>query len=115
MAAAGEGLLHQQQRPEQLRPIFDPRRLWRDAAPDADRRVKMTEGSDSYYVAVPAWHSFLSEALPLLGHETWYSPPAGLVFAWDNYYLPGTAPFTPPEAQSSPAPSSGGHHRKKKH
>ena len=80
-----------------------------------DWRVKMTEGSDSYYVAVPAWHSFLSEALPLLGHETWYSPPAGLVFAWDNYYLPGTAPSTPPEAQSSPAPSSGGHHRKKKH
>src|SRR5438128_2879849 len=80
-----------------------------------DWRVKMTEGSDSYYVAVPAWHSFLSEALPLVGHETWYSPPAGLVFAWDNYYLPGTAPFTPPEAQSSPAPSSGGHHRKKKH
>jgi len=79
-----------------------------------DWRVKMTEGSDSYYVAVPAWHSFLSEALPLLGQETWYSPPAGLVSAWGNYYMPGTAPSTPPVAQSS-APSSGGGHHKKKH
>ena len=80
-----------------------------------DWRVKMTQGSDSYYVAVPAWHSFVSQALPLLGKETWYSPPSGLVYAWGNYYLPGTAPSTPPVAERpSPAPSSGGGHGKKK-
>src|SRR5207253_10261894 len=73
-----------------------------------DWRVKMTEGSDSYYVAVPAWHSFVSQALPLLGKETWYSPPTGLVYAWGNYYLPGTAPSTPPGAEPPPAaPRSG--------
>ena len=81
-----------------------------------DWRIKMTEGSDSYYVAVPAWHSFMSQALPLLGKDTWYTPPSGLVYAWGNYYLPGTAPSSPPFVQSpAPAPSSGGGHRKKKH
>ena len=82
-----------------------------------DWRVKMTEGSDSYYVAVPAWHSFLSQALPLLGHETWYAPPPGLVYAWGNYYLPGTAPSTPPvvERPAAAPTSGGGHGKKKKH
>src|SRR4029077_1834097 len=32
-----------------------------------DWRIKMTQGSDSFYVAVPAWHSFLAGALPVLG------------------------------------------------
>ncbi|HSP08718.1 MAG TPA: transglycosylase domain-containing protein [Candidatus Dormibacteraeota bacterium] len=55
-----------------------------------DWRIKMTQGSDSFYVAVPAWHSFLATALPLFGGDTWYSPPAGLVQRGGNYYLPGT-------------------------
>jgi penicillin-binding protein 1A len=83
-----------------------------------DWRIKMTEGSDSYYVAAPAWHTFLAAALPALGTETWYTPPQGLVSAWDNYYLPGTQPDSPPfvEQAPAPAPKSGGtHHRKKKH
>jgi membrane peptidoglycan carboxypeptidase len=79
-----------------------------------DWRMKMTEGSDSYFVAVPAWHSFLERALPTLGTETWYSRPAGIVTAWGNYYLPGTAPSTPPATSTAPAPS-GGTRRKKKH
>jgi len=75
-----------------------------------DWRIKMTQGSDSYYVAVPAWHSFLSQGLPLLGADTWYTPPPGLVSAFGNYYLPGTQPTSPP--QSSTGPGGGGH---KKH
>ncbi len=59
-----------------------------------DWRTKMTAGSDSFYVAVPAWHTFLAGALPLFGPDTWYSPPAGLVRIESYYYLPGTAPRT---------------------
>ena len=57
-----------------------------------DWRVKMTQGSDSFYVAVPAWHSFLAGALPVLGPDSWYNPPAGLVNVRGNWYLPGTQP-----------------------
>ena len=78
-----------------------------------DWRIKMTEGSDSYYVAVPAWHSFLEQALPLLGATDWYRPPDGLVFAWDNYYLPGTAPDSPPVIEKPWTPPTT-HHRKKR-
>ena len=57
-----------------------------------DWRIKMTQGSDSFYVAVPAWHSFLASALPTLGADVWYPPPAGLVNVRGNWYLPGTQP-----------------------
>jgi membrane peptidoglycan carboxypeptidase len=55
-----------------------------------DWRVKMTKGSDSFYVAVPAWHAFLAGALPSFGPDAWYQPPAGLVSYRGNWYLPGT-------------------------
>jgi penicillin-binding protein 1A len=74
-----------------------------------DWRIKMTQGSDSYYVAVPAWHTFLSDGLPLLGSGAWYSAPAGLVFAFGNYYLPGTQPTSPPQVAPGPG---GGEHKK---
>jgi membrane peptidoglycan carboxypeptidase len=61
-----------------------------------DWRTKMTQGSDSFYVAVPAWHSFLARALPLFGGDVWYSPPAGLLHIGADYYLPGTGPGTSP-------------------
>ena len=82
-----------------------------------DWRIKMLEGSDSYYVAVPAWHEFLAGALPVLGTETWYTVPDGIVEAWDNYYLPGTQPDAPPSVEPSPSstPATGHRHRKKKH
>ena len=84
-----------------------------------DWRIKMLEGSDSYYVAVPAWHKFLASALPVLGADSWYTRPAGLIGAWGNYYLPGTEPSSPPFVQAAPSPSpkaTGGHgKRKKKH
>ena len=57
-----------------------------------DWRIKMTQGSDSFYVAVPAWHTFLAAALPALGPNVWYQPPAGLVNVRGNWYLPGTQP-----------------------
>jgi penicillin-binding protein 1A len=66
-----------------------------------DWRIKMTEGSDSFYVAVPAWHSFLARALPLFGRDVWYSPPAGLVHIGSYYYLPGTAPRYVPYDRAS--------------
>ena len=78
-----------------------------------DWRIKMVEGSDSYVVAVPAWHTFLTQALPVLGSEPWYSPPPGILTAYDNYYLPGTVPSKPPAAYTPPQPTQGG--RKKKH
>jgi penicillin-binding protein 1A len=61
-----------------------------------DWRSKMTVGSDSFYVAVPAWHAFLARALPLFGGDVWYAPPAGLVHIGAYYYLPGTGPRTTP-------------------
>jgi len=64
-------------------------------------------------VAVPAWHTFLAQALPVLGPEPWYSPPPGILTAYDNYYLPGTVPSKPPAAYTPPQPTQGG--RKKKH
>ena len=80
-----------------------------------DWRIKMLDGSDSYYVAVPAWHTFLSGALPLLGDDTWYRAPAGLVYAWGDYYLPGTEPSSPPVVERAPGPSPSPRHHKKKH
>ena len=80
-----------------------------------DWRIKMLDGSDSYYVAVPAWHTFLSGALPLLGDDTWYRAPAGLVYAWGDYYLPGTEPSSPPVVEQAPGPSPSPRHHKKKH
>ena len=53
-----------------------------------DWRIKMTTGSDSFYVAVPAWHAFLAGALPLFGGDTWYAPPPGLIRMGSYYYLP---------------------------
>ena len=80
-----------------------------------DWRVKMTEGSDSYFVAVPAWHSFMAGALPALGANQWYSAPQGIVTAFGNYYMPGTAPTRDPgDVTAAPASSGGGTHRKKK-
>jgi membrane peptidoglycan carboxypeptidase len=75
-----------------------------------DWRIKMTEGSDSYFVAVPAWHAFLEQALPALGPVQWYSPPQGLIAAYGDYYLPGTVPNSPPGAviEAPPPPPSGG-------
>jgi penicillin-binding protein 1A len=56
-----------------------------------DWRVKMTQGSDSFYVAVPAWHAFLQSALPVVEPQNvWYQPPPGLIEYRGNWYLPGT-------------------------
>jgi len=79
-----------------------------------DWRIKMTQGSDSYYVAVPAWHSFLSQGLPLLGPDAWYNPPPALVLAFGNYYLPGTQPTSPPQSSPGPGGGGGGDHKKHK-
>jgi len=58
-----------------------------------DWRIKMTQGSDSFYVAVPAWHAFLAAALPAIEPvNAWYQPPAGLIQVRGNWYLPGTQP-----------------------
>jgi membrane peptidoglycan carboxypeptidase len=76
-----------------------------------DWRIKMAEGSDSYFVAVPAWHSFLARALPVLGPDAWYTPPAGVVSAFGNYYLPGSVPayiYTPPAPARTLAPKRSG-------
>jgi membrane peptidoglycan carboxypeptidase len=62
---------------------------------NADWRMKMTQGSDSYYIAVPMWHAFMQQALDAMGMpDEWYSQPPGLVvqrchgaIAW---YMPGT-------------------------
>jgi len=74
-----------------------------------DWRVKMTLNSDSFYVAVPAWHAFLASALPRLGPDIWYSQPVGLVSAYGNYYLPGTTPRSNPGSLTSGGGSRTGH------
>ena len=78
-----------------------------------DWRQKMTEGSDSYFVAVPAWHTFLAHALPVLGAEQWYSVPANLESAYGYWYLPGTVP--PPPVITAPQPRGGSPRKKKGH
>jgi len=82
-----------------------------------DWRIKMTTNSDSFYVAVPAWHAFLAGALPQLGPDTWYQQPTGLVSAYGYFYLPGTQPKYSPGSLTSgrTTTSGGGGTKKKKH
>jgi membrane peptidoglycan carboxypeptidase len=60
-----------------------------------DWRVKMTQGSDSFYTAAPVWHNFMQPAMAYLKLKNeWYPRPAGLVSRMVAgkiaYYLPGT-------------------------
>jgi membrane peptidoglycan carboxypeptidase len=60
-----------------------------------DWRMKMTRGSDSYYVAAPPWHQYMASALATLNlPNEWYAEPPGLVHRMVGgrmaYYLPGT-------------------------
>jgi len=62
---------------------------------NADWRMKMTGGSDSYYIAAPMWHPFMQQALDAMGiGDEWYSEPPGLInqacHGQMAYYLPGT-------------------------
>jgi membrane peptidoglycan carboxypeptidase len=62
---------------------------------NADWRMKMTQGSDSYYIAVPMWHTFMQQALDAMGMgDEWFSQPAGLVtmscHGQTAWYMPGT-------------------------
>jgi membrane peptidoglycan carboxypeptidase len=62
---------------------------------NADWRIKMTGGSDSYYIAAPMWHPFMQQALDAMGiGDEWFSEPPGLVHQDCHgqmaYYLPGT-------------------------
>ena len=53
-----------------------------------DWRTKMTQNSDSYYIAAPMWHRFMQEALDTMGiGDEWYSPPPGLDNRGSNWYL----------------------------
>jgi penicillin-binding protein 1A len=62
---------------------------------NANWNMKMTGGSDSYFIAAPMWHPFMQQSLDAMGiGDEWYSQPPGLVTmtcqgaqAW---YLPGT-------------------------
>ncbi len=62
---------------------------------NADWRMKMTHGSDSYYIAAPMWHRYMQDALDSLKMPNeWYARPTGLIAttckgqpAW---YMPGT-------------------------
>src|SRR5256714_529682 len=62
---------------------------------NANWNMKMTNNSDSYYIAAPMWHPFMQQALDALGlGDEWYSEPAGLInqscHGQAAYYLPGT-------------------------
>ena len=62
---------------------------------NANWNLKMTQNSDSYYIAAPMWHPFMQQALDAMGiGNEWYSEPAGLVnqscHGQMAYYLPGT-------------------------
>ncbi len=62
---------------------------------NADWRRKMTQGSDSYYIAVPMFHSFMQQSLDALGiGDKWFDQPPGLIVSTCHgqvaWYLPGT-------------------------
>lgn len=62
---------------------------------NADWRMKMTRGSDSYFIAAPMWHRFMNDALGALHMPNeWYKQPSGLIRTTCHgqvaYYLPGT-------------------------
>ena len=62
---------------------------------NADWRMKMTQGSDSYYIAAPMWHAFMQQALDMMGMpDEWYQQPPGLIVQRCHgaiaYYMPGT-------------------------
>ena len=62
---------------------------------NANWNMKMTKGSDSYFVAAPMFHSYMGQALDLMGQgDEWYSEPPGLVHqtckGQPAYYMPGT-------------------------
>ncbi len=62
---------------------------------NANWNMKMTNNSDSYYIAAPMWHPFMQQALDALGiGNEWYSEPAGVInqpcHGQMAYYLPGT-------------------------
>jgi membrane peptidoglycan carboxypeptidase len=62
---------------------------------NADWRMKMTRGSDSYFIAAPMWHRFMQEALDAMRMPNeWYRQPSGLIRSTCRgaiaYYLPGT-------------------------
>ena len=62
---------------------------------NANWNLKMTQNSDSYYIAAPMWHPFMQQALDSMGiGNEWYSEPAGLINqsckGQMSYYLPGT-------------------------
>lgn len=62
---------------------------------NANWNMKMTGGSDSYFIAAPMWHAFMQQALDAMyiGDE-WYPEPPGLVDSsckgQPAWYLPGT-------------------------
>jgi membrane peptidoglycan carboxypeptidase len=56
-----------------------------------DWRRKMTQNSDSYFIAAPMWHAYMQNALDAIGSRgDWYSAPPGLDYRGGNWYLPGT-------------------------
>jgi len=62
---------------------------------NANWNVKMTKGSDSYYIAAPMWHTFMQQALDTMGMgDEWYPEPPGLIHQSCKgqmaYYMPGT-------------------------
>lgn len=62
---------------------------------NANWNMKMTNNSDSYYIAAPMWHAFMQQALDAMGMgNEWYTEPAGLInqscHGQMAYYLPGT-------------------------
>ena len=62
---------------------------------NADWRMKMPQGPDSYYIAVPMWHTFMQQALDSMGMgDEWFAQPSGLVTASCHgqvaWYMPGT-------------------------
>jgi penicillin-binding protein 1A len=56
-----------------------------------DWRTKMTQNSDSYFIAAPIWHRFMQQSLDAMGiGDEWYAQPPGLENRGGNWYLPGT-------------------------
>ncbi|HSS61879.1 MAG TPA: transglycosylase domain-containing protein [Candidatus Limnocylindrales bacterium] len=62
---------------------------------NANWNMKMTQNSDSYFIAAPMWHPFMQQALDAMGiGDEWYPEPPGLIHqschGTDALFLPGT-------------------------
>jgi membrane peptidoglycan carboxypeptidase len=68
----------------------------------------MTGQSDGVYVAAPAWHQFMEQALKGVRGSNWYTPPSDVVRgSGNNWYLVGVPTIDHLQGDTLPSPTPG--------